>query len=196
MTVDNPTWQPIWLEIPAGTIVNADGQDWVVGLVAPFRMMRKQKTGRTIDAFPLLPASPGAVRPRKLAWSSKAHEQAVAIRELALAAQRLAAASRRRDPSWRPGALESAEPFDFWPIVLRWSVWKLTTAPPREMLLGMVRDLLHQRASFGDTAAATLDPNVAATEVEAAVARMEGMRPAIQGDGLPVDLQCARDCLR
>ena len=47
--------QPVWLDLPPGSILEVEGREWIVGLTRPFRMSRKQKTGRTIPAFPLQP---------------------------------------------------------------------------------------------------------------------------------------------
>ena len=166
LTVDNPTWFPLWLDVPTGTVLVADGREWVVASCAPFRMMRKQKTGRTVTAFPLVPTV-SASTPRRLAWGKASSSEQVAIaRDLAVAADRVQDASRT---GARPsGAFQRANPWEFWPVALRWATWTSTGTPPRDLLVAQLTKLIGDRAAAGDPVARTLDPDAAATEVEAA----------------------------
>ena len=41
ITVDNPTLTPLWVDIATGSTIVAGGKEWIVGLTAPFRMMRR-----------------------------------------------------------------------------------------------------------------------------------------------------------
>jgi hypothetical protein len=193
LTVDNPTWQPLWLDVPAGSVVSADGRDWVIGLTAPFRMMRKQRTGRTVTAFPLRP--PSGPTPKRLAWSAaKPREESRTTSEIALAVQRLQDLSRSRE---RPaGAFERGQPFDFWPLVVKWSTWDALGHSSREAVLAQVTQLLLDRAKAGDAQASSLDPGLAADEVIAAASEATALRASFQADALPLELQCARACFR
>ena len=193
ITVDNPTWQPIWLDLPAGSIVTGGGADWVTGLCAPFRMMKKQKTGRTVTAFPLSPG-PATATPRRFAWSSRTHAKADQVRTLALAVQALQ--DRSRAATRKPGVLESAEPFDFWPLVLEWSVWQATASPAPELLQAMVSKLLNDRTAAGDPAAARVGVALAVADVQATSAEAAALHPVPEDGDLSLALQCARACFR
>jgi hypothetical protein len=167
MTVDNPTWHPLWLDVPPGTVLTGpSGEDWVVGLTRPFRMMRKQRTGRTVAAFPLSPRFEQSTRARRLKLANRVHERAESISEIALAV--VAVEQRSLDGERRPGAFEALEPFEFWPMVFRWAVWQETTEPGPELLEGLVRELLESRVAAGDRHAARLDASSAAAEIERA----------------------------
>lgn len=167
ITVDNPTWNPLWLDVPPGSVLeDPAGGEWVVGLTRPFRMMRKQKTGRTVSAFPLSPDARPHPKPRRLRLGNRLHEKAPLIADLALAVRRLEDASA--EGARRPGRFEALEPFEFWPMVFRWAVWQETSRPSAAVLESLVRELIESRVAAGDEHAARLDPSVAAAEVEKA----------------------------
>lgn len=195
VTVDNPTWYPVWLDLPTGTVLTADGRDWVVASSAPFRMMRKQKTGRTLTAFPLVPSlvttTPKRLVPRKAAPSDALN----AARELAIAAKRLqdAARSGARAPG---GAFERASPWDFWPVALRWATWKATATPPAELLGFQVAKLIMDRATAGDPVARGLDPVAATAEVEAASAAIAAEALTLRTAPLPIEQLAAKERFR
>ena len=167
ITVDNPTWNPLWLDLPPGSVLeDPAGGEWVVGLTRPFRMMRKQKTGRTVAAFPLNPDTRAQAKPRRLRLANRLHERAPLIADLAMAVRQLEDAAA--DGARRPGRFESLEPFEFWPMVFRWAVWQETSQPGPEVLESLVRDLIESRIAAGDEHAGRLDPMAAVQEVERA----------------------------
>jgi hypothetical protein len=191
LTIDNPTWRPIWLDLPPGLVLSdSSGTDWVVGLTRPFRMMRKQKTGRTVHAFPLSPRSPETQRPRRLQLSNRIHDSSALIAGLSLAVRELE--RRSSDGARRPGAFEALEPFEFWPMVFRWAVWQETVRPDAAVLEGMVRDLLESRARAGDRHAARIDAAEAADEIEQARREALDLQAIASVAGLPLDLEASR----
>jgi hypothetical protein len=195
LTVDNPTWYPLWLDVPTGTVLTGDGRDWVIASCAPFRMMRKQKTGRTVTAFPLAPSA-STVTPRRLQWSKGPVPEGVASsRALSVAADRLQdlAKAGTRPPG---GAFERANPWDFWPAALRWATWTAQGAPSRDLLVAQVTKLIADRAAAGDPASKGLDPAAASTEVEAAAAAIAAEAALLPAGPLPLDLLAAKERFR
>ena len=195
ITVDNPTTSPLWLDVPTGSVLTAGGTKWLLGLTPPFRMMRRQKTGMTVNAFPLACVPPGSLPPRRLSFSARDDEASPKVQAIALAARRMA--SRVKAGLRRPGPFEGAEPYDFWPLVLEWTTWQSLASPPdRAMLVDTVTRLLEQKAAAGDALAARLDKAAAVDEVEAAVKQLAAERDALAGEGLPIHLLCARERFR
>lgn len=195
LTVDNPTWFPLWLDVPTGTILKAEGREWVVASCAPFRMMRKQKTGRTITAFPLLPNASTST-PRRLSWGNPSVPAHVEVaRALAVAADRLQDAARS---SARPaaGAFERANPFEFWPVALRWATWSATGAPPREQLVTHLGDFIAARVAAGDPACVGLDAEASALEIEAAATAIAAEAASLRENPLPLEYLAARERFR
>jgi hypothetical protein len=191
ITVDNPTLTALWVDVPTGSTILAGGKEWIVGLTAPFRMMRRQKTGMTVSAFPVDAVPADATTPRRLSLGARSTKPTPRIQEIALAARRLRETARQGVR--KPGPFESAEPYDFFPLVLTWNAWQgLATPPPRQMLVDNVEKLLAKKAGSGDTLAAQLDPAAAIAEVEAVVALLGEEIESVRGDRLAVELQCAR----
>jgi hypothetical protein len=188
VTVDNPTMAPLSLDLPPGTVLRAEGQDWVVGLVRPFRMTARQKTGRTITAFPVLPPVEKRAAPRRLSLSTRTHEQAHLLTELGLAVRSLQESAESEGR--RPGPFETWQPFDFWPLVLQWGYWRATAEPARDILVNRIQSLLAQRAKAGDTHA-DMDPIAAAGEVDHAAAQVVALVPALRTASLPLSLQAS-----
>lgn len=189
VTVDNPTFEPLMLDLPPGTLLRAGERDWVLPLATPFDMMRKQKTGRTLFAFPVTPEDPGSAPPRRMAITGKRHAEAGRLEEISLAVRTLA--YERRSASGL-GEFEYWMPFDFWPIVLQWAFWTETSAPPRVVLLEVVQDVLSTRAAAGDTRAAGIDPLAAAQEIEKVLPLVSAGRQTVVAAKLPVAVQASR----
>lgn len=189
VTVDNPTWKPVWLDLEPGSIVRVGGQDWVVGLTRPFRMMQKQKTGRTVDLFPLSPST-DAEPPRRLRFAVHPGGDSPAAAEIALAVQRVRALSTT--DGRRPGSFEAFQPFEFWPLLLKWAVWQETGEPDRELLLSLVREVIERQAAAGDPMADQLDPAAAAGEIEGLLPSVRAARSQLAASVLPVALEASR----
>lgn len=192
ITVDNPTTSPLWIDVPTGSVVTAGGTKWLLGLTPPFRMMRRQKTGMTVNAFPLACVPPGSVPPRRLSFGARDDEASPRVQAIALAARRLA--SSVRAGLRRPGPLEEAVPHDFWPLVLEWTAWQTLASPPeRPLLVETVTRMLEQKASAGDVLVARLDKTAAIAEIESAATELAAKRDALADEGLPINLLCARE---
>jgi hypothetical protein len=195
ITVDNPTTSALWIDVPTGSVVTAGGTKWLLGITPPFRMMRRQKTGMTVNAFPLACVPPGSVPPRRLSFGARDDEATPRVQAIALAARRMASGARAG--LRRAGPLEEAVPYDFWPLVLEWTTWQSLAPPPdRALLVDTVTRMLDQKSSAGDALAARLDRVAAIAEIEAAAAELALKRDALADEGLPIHLLCARERFR
>jgi len=186
VTVDNPTWLPLWLDLPTGSALSVEGKDWIVGISPPFRMMKRQKTGMTVTAFPLDPVS-GLAVPRRLNWGRRTHDAAPVVRDLSLGIEELRRKTKRGER--KSGALERAEPFDFWPLVLKWATWKSVGKARPDLLELSVARLLAERTKQGDTVAATIEAGAAAAEVEEVAAALGGAVEVLKQAAIPLDQQ-------
>jgi hypothetical protein len=186
VTVDNPTWLPLWLDLPTGSALSVDGKDWIVGISPPFRMMRRQKTGMTVTAFPLDPVS-GLAVPRRLNWGRRTHDASPIVRDLALGVEELRRKARMGER--QSGDLERAEPFDFWPLVLKWATWKSVGKARPDLLQLSVARLLAERARQGDTLAGTIAAESAAAEIDGVAASLGNAVEVLKQAAIPLDQQ-------
>lgn len=190
ITVDNPTVTPLWVDVPTGSTIMAGGKEWIVGLTPPFRMMRRQKAGMTVNAFPVDAVPPDTMAPRRLTLGARDGKSTARIQAVALAARRLRESGRQKLRN--QGPFEQAEPYDFFPLVLTWHAWQvLPTPPPRQMLIDNIASLLRRKAGSGDPLAAGLNPDACVAEVEEMVSALAAEIESVRADALPVDLQCA-----
>ncbi len=196
ITVDNPTWQPLWLDVETGSTLSATGREWVIGPCAPFRMMRRQKTGRTVTAFPLQPSGDGTT-PRRLGLGKPraSDPTSTSLLGLAVAAEQLQdqARSSARQPA---GPFERASPWDFWPLALRWATWQATSQPAPAVLAEQVAALLDKNGHAGDPVALALDRAAATAEVETAAAAIAARATELAAHPLPLELLAARERFR
>lgn len=193
VTVDNPTWEPLWLDLPPGSILRVGGEDWVVGLVRPFRMMRKQKTGRTIDVFPLVPPTAERRLPRRIDYASRPGEHSDEIAAIGVAVQELR--RRTEDGQRLAGRFETLQPFEFWPLVMKWSVWRETGSPDPAILERLVERVLGALREAGDPLAGEVTKEEALREVEDAVPEVLAIRDAGPGP-MPLALAASQSRFR
>jgi hypothetical protein len=191
VTVDNPTMESLCLDLPPGTILRGDGEDWVVGLVRPFSMLRKQKASSTVVAFPAVPRAGRALPPRRLAWTSQLHPAARELEAIVLAVRELKAHPEARGRV--PGALEVSQPFDFWPLVGAWAFWTHGGHAPPQVLLDAISQTLRERASAGDGRAAGIDLVTAADDVRNTALLVLDMKNRVDASSpLPLGLQASQ----
>lgn len=187
LTVDNNSWKEIWLDVAPGSILTGHGAEWVVGLESPFRMMPKQKYGRTVRAFPVTPPQPNTHWPRSVQLSGRTHPKAQALAELALAAETLDGGVPKR----RPGRFESIEPFEFWPLLYQWAAWVEMSQPPASLLKIMVAERVEALHRRGDPMAEGLQVDAVVTEIETALADLQALRAGLADKALSVEQQSA-----
>jgi hypothetical protein len=183
VTVDNPTWQALWLDLTPGTLLEAGGREWVVGGSRPFKMNRKQKTSQTILAFPVEPPPAGTPTPGRLRLTGGRHAQSEQISALVLSVRQLddrSAAGLRR-----PGAFEAFSPWDFWPLALQWAIWSELGEPTPGVLRRQVEALIASKAEAGDTQVGNLDVSEAVSEVQRSLLELRAEQRALRtGPGL------------
>ena len=104
-----------------------------------------------------------------------------------MAVDRLARVAAHSAGRRRAGTFEAMAPFEFWPLLLQWSVWSSKDGPPRELLQTLVSRVIEPARRAGDPLAVSLTTESAVSEMESLITEVQAKRRRLAKGPLSVD---------